>query len=157
MIALDTSVVLAIALGEPETERFQLIVARDPILVGWPTLLESRMVLTGKGFANPSAIIDQLARLPNVTTVAFGEEHYRAAEHAFDRFGKSRIRGAPTPGEVLRGLEQVVVPAWGVGEQCPLRVDHLARAQRPEQAAPAAKAATAGPEVFKADRSRSMP
>ena len=90
MIALDTSVVLAIALGEPETERFQLIVARDPISVGWPTLLESRMVLTGKGFANPSAIIDQLARLPNVTTVAFGEEHYRAAEHAFDRFGKGR-------------------------------------------------------------------
>src|SRR5690349_25138139 len=47
---------------------------------------------------------------------------------AFDRFGQPRIRSAPTPGEVLRGLEQVVVPAWGVGEQRPLRVDHLARA-----------------------------
>src|SRR4029453_17734955 len=35
---------------------------------------------------------------------------------AFDCFGQPRIRSAPTPGEVLRGLEQVVVPAWGVGE-----------------------------------------
>ena len=31
---------------------------------------------------------------------------------AFDRFGQPRI-GVPPPGEVLRGLEQVVVPAWG--------------------------------------------
>src|SRR4029453_3330042 len=33
-----------------------------------------------------------------------------------DRFGQPRIRSTPTPGELLRGLEQVVVPAWGVGE-----------------------------------------
>src|SRR3954464_14180414 len=47
---------------------------------------------------------------------------------AFDRFGQPRIPGAPTPGEVLRGLEQVVVPAWGGGEQGPLRVYHVTRA-----------------------------
>ena len=45
-----------------------------------------------------------------------------------DRLGQPGVRSAPTPGEVLGGLEQVVVPAWRVGEQFPLRVDHLARA-----------------------------
>lgn len=90
MTALDTSAILAVALGEPEAELFQSIIARHPITVGWPTLLESRMVLTGKGFPNPSAIVDQLVRLPNVTTVAFGQGHYRSAEDAFDRFGKGR-------------------------------------------------------------------
>jgi ribonuclease VapC len=48
------------------------------------------MVLTGKGFANAAAIIDQLGKLPNVTPIAFEERHYRAAEDAFDRFGKGR-------------------------------------------------------------------
>ena len=48
------------------------------------------MVLTGKGFANAAAIIDQLASMPNITAVAFDEKHYRAAEIAFDRFGKGR-------------------------------------------------------------------
>src|SRR4051794_14808388 len=54
---------------------------------------------------------------------------------AIDRLGEPWIRGAATPGEVLRGLEQVVVPARWVGEQVPLRIDLLARPQRPEQVA----------------------
>ncbi|MBR7653758.1 type II toxin-antitoxin system VapC family toxin [Brucella oryzae] len=90
MIAIDTSVILAMALHEPEADQFQRLVRRDAILIGWPTLLELRMVLTGKGFANAAAIVDQLIGLPNVTTIAFDEAHYRAAEHAFDRFGKGR-------------------------------------------------------------------
>jgi len=53
----------------------------------------------------------------------------------FDRFGQPGIGSAPTLSEVLRGLEEVVVPAWWVGEQRPLRVDDLARAQGPEEVA----------------------
>lgn len=49
MIAIDTSVILAIALREPEADPFERLVRRDAILIGWPTLLELRMVLTGKG------------------------------------------------------------------------------------------------------------
>ncbi|KAB2699938.1 type II toxin-antitoxin system VapC family toxin [Brucella lupini] len=90
MIAIDTSVILAIALREPEADPFERLVRRDAILIGWPTLLELRMVLAGKGFANAAAIVHQLVGLPNVTTIAFDEAHYRAAEHAFDRFGKGR-------------------------------------------------------------------
>ena len=50
MISVDTSVILAMALGEPETERFTAMVGREAIAIGLPTLLEARMVLTGKGF-----------------------------------------------------------------------------------------------------------
>jgi ribonuclease VapC len=90
MIALDTSVIVATSLGEPEAELFHALVSREEIIVGWPTLLEARMVLTGRNFPNAAAIIAQLAKLPNVTAVAFGERHYHAAAAAFDRFGKGR-------------------------------------------------------------------
>ncbi|WP_079210506.1 type II toxin-antitoxin system VapC family toxin [Brucella pituitosa] len=88
MIAIDTSVILAMALREPEAEQFQRLVRRDAVIIGWPTLLELRMVLTGKGFSNATAIVDQLAELPNVTAIAFDQAHYRSAERAFERFGK---------------------------------------------------------------------
>ena len=111
MIALDTSVILAVALGEPEAESFQSVIARDPITVGWPTLLESRMVLTGRGFPNAAAIVDQLARLPNVTTIAFGEAHYRAAEDAFDRFGKGRHPASLNMGDCFSYAVAAVIKA----------------------------------------------
>jgi ribonuclease VapC len=90
MIVLDTSAIVATALGEPEAELFHALVSREEILVGWPTLLETRMVLTGKNFPSAGAVIAQLVALPNVTAVAFGERHYHAAELAFERFGKGR-------------------------------------------------------------------
>lgn len=90
MIALDSSVIVAMALGEPEDEQFASLVRREAAVIGWPTLLETRMVLTGKRFPNAAAIVEQLAALPNVTTVAFDETHYREAERAFEKFGKGR-------------------------------------------------------------------
>ncbi len=90
MIAIDTSVLLAMALDEPEAERFHALVTRDPVVIGWPTLLETRMVLTGRGFANAAEIVRTLAHLPNLSATAFGERHYEAAERAFGQFGKGR-------------------------------------------------------------------
>ena len=90
MIAIDTSVIVASSLNEPEAELFHSLISREEILIGCPTLLEARMVLTGKNFPNAAAIMKQLVELPNVTMVAFGERHYFAAEKAFDQFGKGR-------------------------------------------------------------------
>lgn len=90
MIAVDTSVILAIALDEPEAERFKATLGGEPIVIGWPTLFETRLVLSGKGFLNAAAIVARLAETPNVTTVAFDAKHYHAAEKAFERFGKGR-------------------------------------------------------------------
>lgn len=90
MIAVDTSVIIAMALNEPEAALFHSLVTREDVLIGWPTILEARMVLTGRNFPNAAAIINQLVNLPNVTSVAFGERHYHSAEKAFDQFGKGR-------------------------------------------------------------------
>lgn len=90
MISIDTSVIIAMALNEPEAETFHSLVTHEDVLIGWPTLLEARMVLAGRKFPNASAIIKQLSELPNVTAVAFGERHYFVAEKAFDQFGKGR-------------------------------------------------------------------
>jgi len=99
MIAIDTSIILAIALREPEVISFERLVRREAILIGWPTLLETRMVLTGKGFVNAAAIVDHLSELPNTTAIAFDEKHYRAAEQAFERFGKGRHPAALNMGD----------------------------------------------------------
>lgn len=90
MIAIDTSVILAIVLSEPEAETFKAVLRNDALLIGWPTLFETRIVLAAKGFSDPGDIVSRLAEAPNVTAVPFGAEHYRTAERAYDRFGKGR-------------------------------------------------------------------
>lgn len=90
MIVIDTSVILATSLDEPEASLFRSLVSREEILVGWPTLVEARIVLSGRKFPNAGDILKQLTDLPNVTAVAFGERHYLAAEKGFERFGKGR-------------------------------------------------------------------
>jgi len=90
MIALDTSVILAIALDEPEAEAFKTALRGASILIGWPTLFETRLVLAAKGFSNAGAIVARLVEAPNVSAVPFDRKHYEAAERAFERFGKGR-------------------------------------------------------------------
>lgn len=90
MIALDTSVILAIALDEPEAEAFKAVVRGQPVLIGWPTLFETRLVLGAKGFGNASEIVARLVAAPNVTALAFDRKHYEAAEAAYHRYGKGR-------------------------------------------------------------------
>lgn len=99
MIAVDTSVIIAISMKEPEAEAFRLLMGREPVILGWPTLLEARMVLSGKGFSNAAKMIERLAGISNVTTVAFDEKHFRAAEDAFERFGRGRHSAALNMGD----------------------------------------------------------
>lgn len=99
MIAVDTSVIIAISMKEPEAETFRTLMGREPIIIGWPTLFEARMVLSGKGFVSAQAMIKRLCEIPNVTTVAFDEKHFRAAEDAFTRFGRGRNPAALNMGD----------------------------------------------------------
>lgn|GEM_PF-3646111 len=50
MIAIHTSVKLETALNEPEAELFQTLISQEEILIVWPTLLETRMVLRARSF-----------------------------------------------------------------------------------------------------------
>ena len=90
MIALDTSVILAIALDEPEADIFKAVLRQEALVIGWPTLFETRIVLSAKGFSNAGEIVARLAEAPNVTALPFDGKHYHAAEEAFERYGKRR-------------------------------------------------------------------
>ncbi|MCF1436702.1 PIN domain-containing protein [Agrobacterium vitis] len=111
MITIDTSVIIAMSLNEPEAETFHSLVTHGDILIGWPTLLEARMVLAGRKFPNASAIIKQLSELPNVTAVAFGERHYFVAEKAFDQFGKGRHPASLNMGDCFSYAVSVIANA----------------------------------------------
>ena len=99
MIAVDTSAILAVALDEPEAETFKAALRRDGVLIGWPTLFETRIVLAAKGFANAADIVVRLAAAPNVTAVPFDAKHYASAQAAYERFGKGRHRAALNMGD----------------------------------------------------------
>lgn len=90
MIALDTSVIVAVTLDEPEAELFKAVMRANAVMIGWPTLFETRVVLSAKGFANADAIVARLAEAPNVTALPFDRKHYEAAESAHHRYGKGR-------------------------------------------------------------------
>jgi len=90
VIALDTSVIIAIVLEEPEAEAFKAVLRQDAIIIGWPTLFETRTVLTAKRFSNPGDIVARFSEAPNITAVSFDGKHYQAAERALEHFGKGR-------------------------------------------------------------------
>ena len=90
MIAVDTSVIIAILLEEPEAETFKTVLRQDAVVIGWPTLFEIRTVLAARRFSNAADIVSRFVEAPNVTAVAFDGKHYRAAEQALERYGKGR-------------------------------------------------------------------
>ena len=76
MISLDTSVLVAIMLDEPEADAFKAVLRQEPtIIIGWPTLFEVRTVLTAKRFSNPGDIVTRFCNAPNITAVAFDAKH----------------------------------------------------------------------------------
>ncbi|ASY66576.1 hypothetical protein SJ05684_b55940 (plasmid) [Sinorhizobium sojae CCBAU 05684] len=99
MIAVDTSAILTVVLDEPEAESFKAVLRQEALLIGWPTLFESRIVLAAKGFSNAGDIVARLTEAPNVTTVTFDGKHYAAAEQGYDRYGKGRHPAALNMGD----------------------------------------------------------
>lgn len=89
MIALDTSAIVAIALGEAEAEGFTRQIAVREALVGTPSLLESRMALTSR-MHDPAGFLDQFLEPAEIHIVEFTFAMYQVAAAAFDRFGKGR-------------------------------------------------------------------
>ncbi|MCJ2070283.1 type II toxin-antitoxin system VapC family toxin [Methylobacterium sp. J-030] len=94
MIALDSSALVAIAIGEPEGQIFDAIIVRRRALVGAPTLLETRMVLGSLMPTFADTFLDRLIATPSIRTVDFGVDTYRAAADAFSRYGKGRHHAA---------------------------------------------------------------
>lgn len=94
MIALDTSAIVAIAIGEPEGQIFDELIVRRRAIVGTPTLFETRMVLGSLMPAFVDAFIERLIDSPSIRAVEFTLDTYRAAAGAFTRYGKGRGHAA---------------------------------------------------------------
>ena len=90
MIVIDSSAIVAMALGEAEAVAFYEVLESVSSLVAAPTLLEAHMVLAKYA---PRLGLDYLATLvanPKVRIEPFDFELSEIARAAFDRYGKGR-------------------------------------------------------------------
>jgi ribonuclease VapC len=87
-VAVDTSA-LVVAMIEEKDGSFATILRERPCFIGWPTLLEFRMVLQSKTHAlTIEPILQTVLEIKNVNMVEFDQAHFLAAASAFSRFGK---------------------------------------------------------------------
>ena len=88
---LDSSAIVGIVLREPGFESLVSKVAQaETLAVGAPTLTEAGIVLTARLGKDARGLLQGLLREWDAATVAFGEEHWREAVTAYDRFGRGR-------------------------------------------------------------------
>ena len=102
-MVIDTSVLMAILLSEPEAMEFvELIAAADRRLIGAPTLVEtSAVMLARKGTEGVIALDALLARL-SIEIVPMSPEAAAFARDAYARFGKGTgSAGVLNYGDVL--------------------------------------------------------
>lgn len=89
MIAVDTSAIVAIALGEPERAAFRAaILESGKALISTASVLETRMVLYGRRGPRAVVLADDLFRLPLFEIVPPGPAELDAAYGAFVLYGK---------------------------------------------------------------------
>ena len=88
-MVLDTSVIVAICMSEPQSMIYADKLFDSSVnIVGTPTLLEAHMVLRGKVGDDADRLLAAMLRRYDITPVAFTNEHLDAAKLAFDRYGK---------------------------------------------------------------------
>jgi ribonuclease VapC len=89
VIAVDTSAIVAIALGEPERAAFrQAIVQARKALVSTASVIEVKMVLYGRRGPRAMVLAEDMLRLPMFEIVPPGPADLDAAFSAFVAFGK---------------------------------------------------------------------
>lgn len=99
---LDTSAVLSILFAEPGFERLlDRILAADLVGIGTPTLSETGMILVSRLGPDGRGVLERFLDELGVVSVPFGDEHWRAAVDAFDRFGRGRHRASLNFGDCL--------------------------------------------------------
>jgi ribonuclease VapC len=101
VIALDTSVIAAIALGEPDARTFAEIIGSERCVIGWPTVLESHMVLQALPWRRGLDVLDLTLKAPRLRVVSFTRPMFEAARAAFDRYGRGRHRAKLNFGDCM--------------------------------------------------------
>ncbi len=90
MIAVDSSVLIATFMAEPDADKFLPILIGTPCLIGAPTLLETHLVLRGQRHAYATDAVELWLAETSATIVAFDARLLRIARNAFDHYGKGR-------------------------------------------------------------------
>lgn len=89
MIVVDTSAIVAIALGEPERQDFVGVIGRSgKALISTVSVVEARMVVHGRRGQRAVILLNDLLRLPIFEQVAPDALEAEAAYAAFVAFGK---------------------------------------------------------------------
>jgi ribonuclease VapC len=88
MIAVDSSAIIAVVLGEGDAEQYAGPINGTRCVIGWPTVFEIYLVLTGHRKATALEAVSLWMARPNVETMAFDERLFQAANLAFQQFGK---------------------------------------------------------------------
>lgn len=99
---LDSSAIVGIVLRETGFEGLVRKVAQAATVgVGAPTLAEAGIVLRARLGRNSRGLLQGLLREWDAATVAFGEEHWREAVTAYDRFGRGRHKAQLNFGDCM--------------------------------------------------------
>lgn len=88
---LDSSALLAILLEERGYEALLTKLASVPTAgVGAPTLTETGIVLTARLGSRARQVLALFVQEAKLVIVPFGDQHWRTAVEAYDRYGKGR-------------------------------------------------------------------
>ena len=99
---LDSSVLVAIALDEPEREAFVAkIDAADVVAVAAPTLVEAGIVLSARTGEDAGELLAELIAAAEAVVIEFGPAHWPEAVSAWWRYGKSRHPASLNLGDCL--------------------------------------------------------
>lgn len=89
MMAVDTSAVIAILLGEPERQLFRNLIAADgDAVVSACSLVEARMVAHGRGGERLVSVLDALVEALALEVAPVDAPQASIAHAAFVRYGK---------------------------------------------------------------------
>ena len=90
-MTLDSSAILAVLFREAGFESIVARMLRAKVrIVGAPTLAETGIVLSAKLRSASQGMLDRFLQEFEVSTVSFGEQHWKEACEAFLRFGRGR-------------------------------------------------------------------
>ena len=99
-MVIDTSVLLAVLLGEAEAEDFTRAIAADPkCLVSAFTVLEAAVVIHSRKGPTGGRELDLLLHKAGATVVSFDAEQAVLARSAYESFGKGHHPAALNLGD----------------------------------------------------------
>ncbi len=99
---VDASALIAILFDEPGSDPLlQKLVAASSVGIGAPTLAEAGIVLTARAGIEGKRNLPVFVMETGLVVVPFGQDHWRIAVDAFQRFGKGRHPAGLNLGDCL--------------------------------------------------------